>query len=521
MPIPDVHRVMDLLQAGQPRAARPLIEALVHHAPGYVTAHVLLAHACEAERQWGDALTAWQQAYVLMPNSPVVQEGLRRVMTHIWEDKAAAAPEELPATPIILPTPEPETQAEKARSALSTSWRFDDSQEIIEEPTAEDHPDALEGFTQKPARYSEEEVVAPFYQEAEEASDVFILEAQPDDATNEVFADTSKEEVIAEAAAFALEYVADEVTLPDEPLMEVPDNTALAAALIEASAEEETTDAVAKAPSDEDALVPWEDDLDVTSPTLDLAEPPAIEEDALVPWEEDEEEPVSFTFEPLAALPETNLTPLAWEEEADLDLVDMTNAETPDLKLAEADTPNLELTNAAWLESTEPTNEEPDPLPEEAPASSPTTSIDDDIFAQIEQLIDAKLQEEGVADTWEDEPPPTESAEEEDFLGDGAHHLSDTFLPHFEGSDNLDHLIEELESARIVPSLDLNDIPAPDLDDEIEDMVSETLARIYASQKQYEEAARVYEQLAIQQPGESISFLQRAAEMRSLATGNA
>ena len=51
-------------------------------------------------------------------------------------------------------------------------------------------------------------------------------------------------------------------------------------------------------------------------------------------------------------------------------------------------------------------------------------------------------------------------------------------------------------------------------------MVSETLARIYAAQDKFEEAAKVYEQLAIQQPDRSIAFLQKAAAMRSRAAGD-
>lgn len=82
------------------------------------------------------------------------------------------------------------------------------------------------------------------------------------------------------------------------------------------------------------------------------------------------------------------------------------------------------------------------------------------------------------------------------------------------GADDLERLISELESARIIPRPDVDQIPAPDLDDEIDDMVSETLARIYASQHQYDEAARVYDKLAQQQPDRADEFEQKAAEMR-------
>ena len=87
-----------------------------------------------------------------------------------------------------------------------------------------------------------------------------------------------------------------------------------------------------------------------------------------------------------------------------------------------------------------------------------------------------------------------------------------------EEANDLDRLIEELEAVRIVPRPDLEALPTPDLDDEIEDMVSETLARIYASQKQYDEAARVYELLAAQHPERSEGFLEKAAQMRARAS---
>lgn len=83
--------------------------------------------------------------------------------------------------------------------------------------------------------------------------------------------------------------------------------------------------------------------------------------------------------------------------------------------------------------------------------------------------------------------------------------------------DDLDHLIEELQSARIQPDPDLDNLPTPDLDDDIEDMVSETLARIYASQGAYHEAARVYVQLAAQEPERSEELLREASRMRQHA----
>ena len=149
--------------------------------------------------------------------------------------------------------------------------------------------------------------------------------------------------------------------------------------------------------------------------------------------------------------------------------------------------------------------------------------IEEDIFLEIEQLIDEKLAEEGIVlgpegaeEDAADAPDETEATVEPatetpmQWSPARAH-------PALEDDDDLDSLIDRLESARIVPGPDLDALPPPDLDDEIEDMVSETLARIYASQAQYHEAARVYEQLAIQHPDRSLEFLQSAADMRTRA----
>ena len=80
--------------------------------------------------------------------------------------------------------------------------------------------------------------------------------------------------------------------------------------------------------------------------------------------------------------------------------------------------------------------------------------------------------------------------------------------------EDLDSLIDQLEDARIVPDPDVGPMPEDELDDEIEDVVSETLAQIYANQKYFEEAARVYEKLALQQPERRGEFLSRAEDIR-------
>ena len=84
---------------------------------------------------------------------------------------------------------------------------------------------------------------------------------------------------------------------------------------------------------------------------------------------------------------------------------------------------------------------------------------------------------------------------------------------------DLDALIDRLEKApRIRPAAEDEADPGEDEfgDDEI---VSETLARIYEAQKQYAAAARAYDLLVRQHPDRAEEFARRAAEMRVRAGG--
>jgi tetratricopeptide (TPR) repeat protein len=85
------------------------------------------------------------------------------------------------------------------------------------------------------------------------------------------------------------------------------------------------------------------------------------------------------------------------------------------------------------------------------------------------------------------------------------------------GDDDLDQLIDDLESARIEPDPDVDDAPAPDLEDDVDDIVSETLARIHEAQDDYRKAAQIYVKLASQEPDRARDHLEKAAEMRRKA----
>jgi tetratricopeptide (TPR) repeat protein len=87
-------------------------------------------------------------------------------------------------------------------------------------------------------------------------------------------------------------------------------------------------------------------------------------------------------------------------------------------------------------------------------------------------------------------------------------------------ADDLDSLIHQLENApRIRPDPDFRDEGVDEEEDE-GGMVSETLARIYETQKQYAAAARAYDQLADEHPDRADEFESKAAEMRALANSS-
>ena len=96
--------------------------------------------------------------------------------------------------------------------------------------------------------------------------------------------------------------------------------------------------------------------------------------------------------------------------------------------------------------------------------------------------------------------------------------VASTAPVHEAGEEQLDRLIQELQGARIVPDPDF-EFDEVELEDDDEGLVSETLARIYAAQQQYQEAAQVYEVLADQQPERADEFRLKAQEMKMRGRG--
>lgn len=85
----------------------------------------------------------------------------------------------------------------------------------------------------------------------------------------------------------------------------------------------------------------------------------------------------------------------------------------------------------------------------------------------------------------------------------------------FAVADELDALIAQLEDApRIKPDPEFSGPEVTFDEDDVDEMASETLAKIYAAQHQYVQAALIYEKLAVRQPENADDLLRRAAEMR-------
>lgn len=95
MPLADLPALLDrLAQSAAEPDDRETLEALVERFPGYATAHVALAYACEQEGLWENAHRSWKRARLLLPSSPVVREGLRRTAAPAEDHSAEAASDE-------------------------------------------------------------------------------------------------------------------------------------------------------------------------------------------------------------------------------------------------------------------------------------------------------------------------------------------------------------------------------------------------------------------------------------------
>lgn len=163
-----------------------------------------------------------------------------------------------------------------------------------------------------------------------------------------------------------------------------------------------------------------------------------------------------------------------------------------------------------------PSPPEPDPSPESETTEPEGPTTASEAVSELEQLRQQAEQEarQGGARSGLSADAPSESTAD-------AHSPSvdtpEERVREMNEDDDLERLIDELESARIEPNPDVEDVPTPDLDDDVDDIVSETLARIHEGQDQYRKAAQIYVKLASQEPDQARTYLQKASEMREQA----
>ena len=83
--------------------------------------------------------------------------------------------------------------------------------------------------------------------------------------------------------------------------------------------------------------------------------------------------------------------------------------------------------------------------------------------------------------------------------------------------DKLDILAERLSKAKIIPKgmgESMSELSTPEV--KIKRIVSDTMAEIFLSQKNYKEAISIYEELLEQKPDKADFYLQRIADLKSL-----
>jgi len=160
-------------------------------------------------------------------------------------------------------------------------------------------------------------------------------------------------------------------------------------------------------------------------------------------------------------------------------------------------------------------DESADSSPSEAEPSD-SASSDDAPPSELQQL---RQQAEEEARRGGARPNLAAAASGDDSDEEGAASTPEERVDELDEDDDLDQLIDELQSAEIEPDPDAEaeEVSPPDLNDDIDDLVSETLARIHEAQDQYKKAAQIYVKLASQEPDQARKHLKKAIEMRKQA----
>ena len=410
-PIFDINELIALMRAGTSEEAIPHLEHITQKLPTHVAAHALLAQAYTNERRLEEARVAWQNALFLMPNSPSIKKGFRRVLKELSKQE--------PPQPVTEVEPPPELQENKIAETQEELLP-----ETLEEPALEAQEEDL---TETDGRDSEDE--------DKEQQETFYIP------------NTNRADI--EEANDGGEEESETPEAPDEDEVET----------LETEREELEAET-------EDALVTDEENEDIIKGTLDI----------------DLEELLDGAPSHSHETPSMLVNPSSHH-----------NATPIEIEAIKAQTPQEEAEEEKDEEEDEP--EEPIktndiPLP----------------------IITVPIPSSSSSNT----PPPVSKGLPPDIP------VPPILAPLVENTDEwaedqeLDNLIQELESARIVPKPDHEHIEVPALEDDIEDMVSETLARIFEGQKQYAKAADMYEKLAVLHPERARKFEAKASELRAL-----
>lgn len=123
MPLPDLQAPLALLEQNEFDTAVEVLEQKVTALPAHLGAHILLAHAYEAQQRWDRALEAWATAHFLLPNSPIAAAGKQRVLRRMDD---AEENEQPPSAGTSPPLPGPATAPPAP------------SEDETEEPSSED-----------------------------------------------------------------------------------------------------------------------------------------------------------------------------------------------------------------------------------------------------------------------------------------------------------------------------------------------------------------------------------------------
>lgn len=156
---------------------------------------------------------------------------------------------------------------------------------------------------------------------------------------------------------------------------------------------------------------------------------------------------------------------------------------------------------------------------ENEPADDPSPTDQNDGLAQLRRQAEREARQGGARPGLSDAPPSGDPSATPNDSSSTPEEQVEQFEEE-ESSDDLDRLIDKLQSARIDPDPDAEaeappENPTPQ--DDTEEVVSETLARIHEGQGDYEKAARIYATLADQEPHQAEQFREKAAEMREKA----